>query len=57
MLRADTMPIEGLFACGADAVSIFAGTYSGPGTTLGPALVMASRIATCAAQRSRPHEP
>ncbi|WP_244424610.1 FAD-binding protein [Methylobacterium nodulans] len=51
------MPIEGLFACGADAVSIFAGTYSGPGTTLGPALVMASRIATCAAQRSRPHEP
>jgi 3-oxosteroid 1-dehydrogenase len=39
-------PIEGLRACGNDAASIFAGTYPGPGTTLGPGLVMAYRIAS-----------
>jgi 3-oxosteroid 1-dehydrogenase len=38
--------IEGLRACGNDAASIFAGTYPGPGTTLGPGIVMAYRIAT-----------
>jgi succinate dehydrogenase/fumarate reductase flavoprotein subunit len=32
-------PIAGLYACGNDRASIFNGTYPGPGTTLGPALV------------------
>jgi succinate dehydrogenase/fumarate reductase flavoprotein subunit len=31
--------IEGLYACGNDLASIMRGTYPGPGTTLGPALV------------------
>ena len=31
-------PIPGLFCCGADMNSIFAGTYPGSGITLGPAL-------------------
>jgi succinate dehydrogenase/fumarate reductase flavoprotein subunit len=34
-------PIPGLYACGNDRASIFNGTYPGPGTTLGPALVFA----------------
>lgn len=37
--------IEGLFACGNDASSIFRGTYPGPGTTIGPAIVFGWRIA------------
>jgi succinate dehydrogenase/fumarate reductase flavoprotein subunit len=32
-------PIEGLYACGNDMASIMNGSYPGPGTTLGPALV------------------
>ncbi|UXM95377.1 FAD-binding protein [Bartonella sp. HY329] len=40
----DQKPIEGLFACGNDATSIFRGTYPGPGTTLGPAMVFGWRI-------------
>jgi len=32
-------PIDGLYACGNDQASIMRGTYPGPGTTLGPALV------------------
>ena len=31
-------PIPGLYCCGADMNSIFAGTYPGSGITLGPAL-------------------
>ncbi|MEB5934960.1 FAD-binding protein [Pseudomonas mosselii] len=31
--------IEGLYACGNDLTSVFRGTYPGPGTTLGPAIV------------------
>ena len=31
-------PIPGLFCCGADMNSVFAGTYPGSGITLGPAL-------------------
>lgn len=42
--------IPGLFACGNDASSMFRGTYPGPGTTIGPAMVMGWRIATHAAQ-------
>ncbi len=41
--------IEGLFACGNDASSMFRGTYPGPGTTIGPAMVMGWRIAAHAA--------
>ncbi|NIF54137.1 FAD-dependent oxidoreductase [Burkholderia sp. Ax-1724] len=37
--------IPGLFACGNDLSSIFRGTYPGPGTTLGPAIVFGWRIA------------
>ena len=42
--------IEGLFACGNDLASIFRGTYPGPGTTLGPAIVFGWRIAKFVAQ-------
>ena len=35
--------IEGLYACGNDASSLFRGVYVGPGITLGPALVFAYR--------------
>ena len=31
-------PIEGLYACGADARSVMEGNYPGPGITLGPAI-------------------
>ncbi|CAM5185608.1 3-oxosteroid 1-dehydrogenase [Castellaniella defragrans] len=41
--------IPGLFACGNDLASVFRGTYPGPGTTLGPALVFGWRIAKFAA--------
>ncbi|MHC5305739.1 FAD-binding protein [Bartonella sp. LJL80] len=41
--------IGGLFACGNDAASIFRGTYPGPGTTIGPAIVFGWRIAKFAA--------
>lgn len=44
-LDAEGEPIEGLFACGNDATSIFRGTYPGPGTTIGPAIVFGWRIA------------
>ncbi len=45
VLDARGAPIPGLYACGSDMASIFMGTYPGPGTTLGPALVFAYRIA------------
>jgi predicted oxidoreductase len=38
-------PIEGLYAIGADAASIFRGTYPGPGTMIGPAMVFGWRAA------------
>lgn len=44
-------PIEGLHACGNDAASLFRGTYPGPGTTIGPAMVLGWRIAHAAAAR------
>ncbi|MBP2228625.1 succinate dehydrogenase/fumarate reductase flavoprotein subunit [Azospirillum agricola] len=44
--------IGGLYACGNDMASVMAGTYPGPGTTLGPALVFAYRVAMHAAGRS-----
>jgi succinate dehydrogenase/fumarate reductase flavoprotein subunit len=36
-------PIDGLYACGNDMASPLDGTYPGPGTTLGPAIVFAYR--------------
>lgn len=38
-------PIPGLYACGNDMASVMAGSYPGPGTTLGPAMVFAWRAA------------
>lgn len=42
-------PIPGLYAAGNDLASIFRGTYPGPGTTIGPAVVFGWRIARHAA--------
>ena len=39
VLDRDGRPVAGLYACGNDMNSIMAGTYPGPGITLGPALV------------------
>jgi succinate dehydrogenase/fumarate reductase flavoprotein subunit len=46
-------PIPGLYACGNDMASVMAGTYPGPGTTLGPAVVFAYR-AVMHAKKSAP---
>lgn len=43
VLDRDGRPVPGLYACGNDMSSIMDGTYPGPGTTLGPALVFASQ--------------
>jgi len=45
VLDASGKPISGLYACGNDMASIMRGTYPGPGTTLGPALVFGYRAA------------
>lgn len=50
VLDADGRPIDGLYACGNDMTSIFRGTYPGPGTTLGPAIVFGWRVAKHAAR-------
>ncbi|MBB5221946.1 succinate dehydrogenase/fumarate reductase flavoprotein subunit [Amaricoccus macauensis] len=49
VLDAEGQRIEGLYACGNDASSIFRGTYPGPGTTIGPAMVFGWRAARHAA--------
>lgn len=49
VLDAERAPIAGLYACGNDLASIMRGTYPGPGTTLGPALVFGYRAAQHAA--------
>ncbi len=49
VLDATGVAIPGLYACGNDMASVFMGTYPGPGTTLGPALTFAYRIAMHAA--------
>lgn len=51
VLGTDGAPIPGLYACGNDLASIFRGTYPGPGTTLGPAIVFGWRVAKHAAGR------
>lgn len=45
VLDTDGEPIPGLYACGNDMASVMAGSYPGPGTTLGPAIVFAYRAA------------
>ena len=45
VLTSERRPIPGLYAVGADAASIFRGTYPGPGTVIGPAMVFAWRAA------------
>ncbi len=45
VLKSDKQPIPGLYAVGADSASIFRGTYPGPGTMIGPAIVFAWRAA------------
>ena len=45
VLSPDGKPIPGLYACGNDMASVMAGSYPGPGTTLGPAIVFAYRAA------------
>jgi succinate dehydrogenase/fumarate reductase flavoprotein subunit len=44
-LTSARLPIPGLYAAGNDASSIFRGTYPGPGTMIGPAMVFAWRAA------------
>lgn len=51
VLGTDQKPITGLYACGNDMSSMFRGTYPGPGTTIGPAMVMAWRIVEHAAKQ------
>jgi succinate dehydrogenase/fumarate reductase flavoprotein subunit len=43
VLDTNGAPIPGLYACGNDMASVMAGSYPGPGTTLGPAIVFAYR--------------
>ncbi len=43
VLGNDGKPIPGLYAGGNDMASVMAGSYPGPGTTLGPAIVFAYR--------------
>ena len=52
VLDAQEAPIDGLYACGNDMASIMAGSYPGPGTTLGPALTFGYRVAKHAAGRA-----
>ena len=57
VLDAACEPIPGLYACGNDLASIFRGTYPGPGTTIGPALVFGWRAARHAAGLSGVPDP
>ncbi len=57
VLDAAGEPIPGLYACGNDLASIFRGTYPGPGTTIGPALVFGWRAARHAAGVAEPFLP
>lgn len=54
VLDAQGQPIKGLYACGNDMASVMMGTYPGPGTTLGPALTFAYRLAHHAAGKALP---
>ncbi len=52
VLTSGRQPIPGLHAAGADSASIFRGTYPGPGTMIGPAMVFAWRAAMDIAGKS-----
>lgn len=52
VLGADNDAIPGLYACGNDMASVMAGSYPGPGTTLGPGIVFAYRAAMHAAAKN-----
>jgi succinate dehydrogenase/fumarate reductase flavoprotein subunit len=52
VLGADGAVIPGLYACGNDMASVMAGSYPGPGTTLGPGMVFAYRAAMHAAGKA-----
>ncbi|MBC7707589.1 MAG: FAD-dependent oxidoreductase [Rhodoferax sp.] len=54
VLSASSEPIAGLYACGNDAASIMRGSYPGPGTTLGPAIVFGYRVGRHAASGGVP---
>jgi succinate dehydrogenase/fumarate reductase flavoprotein subunit len=54
VLGADGRPIPGLYACGADMDSMMAGTYPGPGVTIGPAMTFGYLAARHAARRNEP---
>ena len=51
VLASDGIALKGLYAAGADAASIFRGTYPGPGTMIGPAIVFGWRAAMDASGR------
>lgn len=53
VVDANSEPIAGLYACGNDMHSITAGTYPGPGITLGPAVTFGYVAARHAVQRSK----
>jgi succinate dehydrogenase/fumarate reductase flavoprotein subunit len=55
VLRKDGDPVEGLYAVGNDMASIMRGTYPGPGTTIGPAMVFGYLAAMHAAAQV-PHD-
>jgi succinate dehydrogenase/fumarate reductase flavoprotein subunit len=57
VLTSDRQPIPGLYAAGNDAASIFRGTYPGPGTMIGPAMVFAWRVAMDMAGALDRHPP
>ncbi len=56
VLSAEGEAIPGLYACGNDMASVMGGSYPGPGTTLGPAIVFAWR-AVMHAKARRAQEP
>jgi len=53
VVDANEQAIGGLYACGNDMHSVTAGTYPGPGITLGPAITFGYIAARHAVQRSR----
>lgn len=52
VLNEEGLPIKGLYVCGNDMASMMMGTYPGPGTTLGPAITFAYRVAMHASRIS-----
>jgi hypothetical protein len=53
----DGKAIEGLFAVGNDAASIFGGSYPGAGATLGPAMTFGYICGTCLAGKTANSRP